>query len=872
MTDTTRIRLAPAAPLVVAATNGTHHPLAGPRVVIATILGPEGATGVQTHVREVHSYLQRAGREVTIVHPRSHRATFARATFAARVPLSIANQDVGIAWYRESHRRFLQKALSEELREDDVIYAQCPLAARAALDARVHPRQRVVMAVHFEGSQADEWVDKEVIREGGRVYRKIRAFERLTIPHVDGIVFMSASALAGLRRYGLGLDNAPWQLLPNFSAAPAADAGTARRSDLVTVGGLEVHKNHRYLLHVLAAANRLGRRYTVDIVGDGPTRRSLVRLTRELGLEDQVHLLGCVPRAASTLPGHRAYVHTATREVLPFAVLEALAAGLPIVAGRTGGIAEMIEDGSEGVFWPLDDADAAARALIELLDDEPRRAALGRAAKARFDDRFDAAVVGPVIEDFLVNGRRRPPRQPPPSAWPVDVAPHAADGGAGFGEVVVDAEPPDDEPPRARVSRRVAITTIDQAFSSASNFAVGVVVERVAGLAGLGAFAVAYTAWLALGTAHRALITDPMSIDNDALHHGASARLTAGVAAETLLGVLAAIALAIVSIPLIAISGAHAFGVALLTLAPFLPFLLVQDYWRWVGFMQARPGRSLANDAVYNCVQALGIALLIVAGLRGPEVAIVAWGVGAAVGACYGLRQFHVRFTTRGGFDMIRSRWSMSKWFLAGGLASWGSAQAYPLLAGPAVGPVGLGGLKAAQNLMSGPTLVLIQAGGSIGLPEASRSLEQGGWPRLRRVAAWVTLAGMASVGLVAAVVFFEGGRILQLVYRHDAVKYATTARIIALAWLVQTLGLGPILVLKATKQARALFNIALASVIAACVLVPICSFVWGVNGTAWALVVSAAVTAWVEIAGYRRTARAFAADPAAVFEHEMAT
>jgi O-antigen/teichoic acid export membrane protein len=266
-------------------------------------------------------------------------------------------------------------------------------------------------------------------------------------------------------------------------------------------------------------------------------------------------------------------------------------------------------------------------------------------------------------------------------------------------------------------------------------------------------------------------------------------------------------------------------------------------------------------------VQALGIGVLIVAGLRSPSVAIVAWGTGAAAGSLYGLRQFSVRFTLRGGSAMIRSRWPMSKWLFAGGLASWGSAQAYPLLSGPAIGPVGLGGLKAAQNLMSGPTLVLIQAGGSIGLPEASRSLEHGGWPRLRRVAQWVTVAGLVSVGLVAAIVFFEGSRILEFVYGPEFVKYTTTARIIAVAWLIQTLGLGPILVLKATKQARALFNIALVSLVAACVLIPSFSFAWGVNGTASAIVVSAAVTAWVELAAYRRTARAFGADPAALFE-----
>ena len=339
---------------------------------------------------------------------------------------------------------------------------------------------------------------------------------------------------------------------------------------------------------------------------------------------------------------------------------------------------------------------------------------------------------------------------------PVPALDAAANGVAAAELTKVAPDAVADPAPRAKASRRVAITTIDQGFSSASNFAVGVVVAHIAGPAGLGAYAVAYTAWLALGTAHRALITDPMSIDNDVLHADAAQKLRAGLAAETSIGLAAAAVLVVVSIPLI-FSGLRSFGIALITLAPFLPFLLVQDYWRWVGFMQARPDRSLMNDVVFNCVQALGVGALIVGGLRSPSVAIVAWGVGAAVAAAYGLRQYSVGFTLRGGAGMIRSRWPMSKWFFAGGLASWGSAQAYPLLAGPGVGPVGLGGLKAAQNLMSGPTLVLIQAGGSIGLPEASHALERGGWPRLRSVAGWVTVAGVVSVGFVAAIVFVAG-------------------------------------------------------------------------------------------------------------------
>ena len=74
---------------------------------------------------------------------------------------------------------------------DCVVYAQDPLAARAALRARRGPHQRVVMAVHFRISQADEWADKEQITRDGTVFREIRKAEREVIPKVDGLVYVS---------------------------------------------------------------------------------------------------------------------------------------------------------------------------------------------------------------------------------------------------------------------------------------------------------------------------------------------------------------------------------------------------------------------------------------------------------------------------------------------------------------------------------------------------------------------------------------------------------------------------------------------------------------------------------------------------------
>jgi glycosyltransferase involved in cell wall biosynthesis len=386
-------------------------------VVITTLMSHTGTTGLQTHVHQVARFLALGGRPVTVVTPTSHGAVLAVPVFAARFAVGALNRAAGLVWYRASHRWFLTRALRRELarNHDVVIYAQCPVSARAALDARVSPSQRVVMAVHFDGSQADEWADKGVIARHGRIAREIRELEQTTVPELDGIVYVSESARRSIIATLPATERIPSAVVPNFTAAAPVGSPLAEPADLVTVGGLEIHKNHTYLLDVLAAANRLGHRYTLDVIGDGPTRRLLARRRSELGLDGQVHLLGRIPSARGALEGHRAYVHAAIREALPYALIEALAAGLPVVAGCTGGIPEILDDGVEGRIWPLDDADAAARVLIDLLEDEPRRLVAATAAAARFRSRFDAAVVGPTLERMLVQGPTSSPDGPPDS-------------------------------------------------------------------------------------------------------------------------------------------------------------------------------------------------------------------------------------------------------------------------------------------------------------------------------------------------------------------------------------------------------------------------------------------------------------------------
>lgn len=388
-------------------TRATDEPGAGSvPIVVATMLREEGRTGVHTHVRQLRRYLAELGTPAPIITPFSRSHALAVPVFGARFPLAVCSKAAAVAWYRHWHAVFLERALRPYLARTGncVVYAQDPPAARAALRARQGPHQRVVLAVHFRTSQADEWVDKHQIERDGSVYRAIRELERDVIPRVDGLVFVSAWARDALLSWFPEAAAIPYAVIDNFVTPHHAPPDQEPLADLVTVGHLEPVKNHRYLLRILAAAKLAGREVTVDIYGDGPLKRDLLKEARSLGVADQVRLRGFRTDLRDFLPRYKAYAHTSYSESSSLAIIEAMAAGLPIIAAPIGPIAELCDDGVEARFWTLDDPAKAAVVLLELLDDESFREAAARAALRRFRNEFDAEVIAPRLRTFLLGG------------------------------------------------------------------------------------------------------------------------------------------------------------------------------------------------------------------------------------------------------------------------------------------------------------------------------------------------------------------------------------------------------------------------------------------------------------------------------------
>ncbi|HEX9188111.1 MAG TPA: glycosyltransferase [Vicinamibacteria bacterium] len=127
------------------------------------------------------------------------------------------------------------------------------------------------------------------------------------------------------------------------------------------------------------------------VVGDGPLRPEAEAEARRLGIADRVVFAGLRDDVASLLPGLDALVFSSRREGLSMAMLEAMAAGVPVVATAVGGTPELVTHGTTGLLVPPERPEELAGALVGLLQDGPTAAAIRKAARRRVEERFSLA-------------------------------------------------------------------------------------------------------------------------------------------------------------------------------------------------------------------------------------------------------------------------------------------------------------------------------------------------------------------------------------------------------------------------------------------------------------------------------------------------
>jgi glycosyltransferase involved in cell wall biosynthesis len=166
--------------------------------------------------------------------------------------------------------------------------------------------------------------------------------------------------------------------------------GVDKSSVLITlVGYLEEIKGHRYLLQALPDILRRHSNVVIAFVGDGVLRTALEAYVRENNLSGHVIFAGWHEDVHRILAVSDILVLPSISEGMPFVVLEAMAAELPVVATRVGGIPEAVIEGQTGLLVEPASPQGLEKAIVSLLDNPERARAMGKAGQARARDKFD---------------------------------------------------------------------------------------------------------------------------------------------------------------------------------------------------------------------------------------------------------------------------------------------------------------------------------------------------------------------------------------------------------------------------------------------------------------------------------------------------
>jgi len=224
--------------------------------------------------------------------------------------------------------------------------------------------------------------------------------ERRALARADGAVFVSAFARDQARTRGY--PTRAHRVIPN-GVDPALFSPLAEEPPLPLVfffaGRLDDQKGVDVLLE---AFRRLPRGPRLRLAGTGPREEDYRRLASSLGIDGAVRFLGAVAR--DRLPAlmceSHVFVLPSRYENLPLGILEAMACGRPVVAARVGGVAEMVEDGVEGLLVDPDDPHVLALALRRLHEDAAQRKRMGEAGRRRVVGRFTWDAVAAETEAF----------------------------------------------------------------------------------------------------------------------------------------------------------------------------------------------------------------------------------------------------------------------------------------------------------------------------------------------------------------------------------------------------------------------------------------------------------------------------------------
>jgi glycosyltransferase involved in cell wall biosynthesis len=238
-------------------------------------------------------------------------------------------------------------------------------------EGEVEPRARWIQRLAFRAGIVPVSVAHEVAASVERMYG---------IP--PGLVVQNCIPVSSYRNPKMS--RAEWRQRAGF------------REDQVLLGCIaqfRPQKNHVLLLEAFAAGPARQANAHLILAGRGETEEAAKRRTAELGISSQVHFLGLREDIPEVLGAIDAFVMASDFEGSPLAVMDAMAAGLPVATTRVGGVPEILDSGKEGIVVAAGDARSLADAMLVLTENPEMRRRMGAAGADRASKSLDLPIM-----------------------------------------------------------------------------------------------------------------------------------------------------------------------------------------------------------------------------------------------------------------------------------------------------------------------------------------------------------------------------------------------------------------------------------------------------------------------------------------------
>jgi glycosyltransferase involved in cell wall biosynthesis len=207
--------------------------------------------------------------------------------------------------------------------------------------------------------------------------------ERLLAPISTKLICVSESDRQLAKSLGVGNDKSLAVVRCGIENIPVTIANPAQQPPrLIMVARFNEQKDQETLLKAVAQIKNLD--FHLDLVGSGISLELCKKLAQSLEISDKVSFLGDRTDVPELLAKSQIFILSTHYEGLPISILEAMRAGLPVVATSVNGIPEEIEDGKTGFLVPRQDAKTLAEALLKLIQTPEIRQQMGEAAREKF--------------------------------------------------------------------------------------------------------------------------------------------------------------------------------------------------------------------------------------------------------------------------------------------------------------------------------------------------------------------------------------------------------------------------------------------------------------------------------------------------------